>query len=273
MNRVMNIIREFMPARAVIVIALVVFVAGCATTGINKGQVNIISSDEEVRMGQDFSKEVEKQFEIYDNVEVSTYVQGVGQSIVKVCDRQDIEYHFAVIKKDDLNAFALPGGYIYIYSGLMKELDDESQLAGVLAHEVGHVTARHSTERLTAMYGYQLLINLILGDDPNFYASLVSNIFATGGFLAYSRANEYEADRLGARYAHAVGYDPRGMTELLGKLKGTEEREPSKLEELLATHPPTSERINRVNGIVAGLPGSEGTRNKETYQKIKGKLP
>ena len=261
------------PALIAAALLLFVLVAGCATTGINKGQFNIVSTAEEVQMGEGFSQEVAKEFEIYDNAEVAAYVDGVGQRIVKVSDRQDIDYHFAVINKDELNAFALPGGYIYIYTGLMKVLDDESQLAGVMAHEIGHVTARHATERLTTMYGYQLLTSLVLGEDPNFYANLVSNIFATGGFLAYSRSNEYEADRLGATYARAAGYDPRGMTELLGKLKSTGQREPSKLEELLATHPPTSNRIERVDAIVAGYPAGSGMRNREAYQKIKSKLP
>ena len=137
----------------VIVVSMAILAGGCATTGINSGQVNLISTPEEVQMGKEFSTEVESQFEIYENVEVTGYVQRVGNRLVQVCDRKDIEYHFSVINKDELNAFALPGGYIYIYTGLLSELDDEAQLAGVLAHEIGHVTSRHATERLTAMYG------------------------------------------------------------------------------------------------------------------------
>ena len=204
---------------------------------------------------------------------MTAYGQSVGDKVVRVCDRTDIEYHFAVIEKDEMNAFAMPGGYIYVYTGLMKDLEDEAQLAAVLAHEVGHVTARHSTERLTAIYGYQLLASLILGDDPNFWAGLVANIFSTTGMLAYSRKNEYEADRLGATYANAAGYDPDGMVELLTKFIDTERGEPSKLEEWLSTHPPSTERMERVRTIVAGLATEGELRNTSAYGRIKGMLP
>jgi predicted Zn-dependent protease len=256
------------------VLCVALFLFGCATTGINKGQLNIVTTEEEVRMGQELAVEVEKEFTIYRDPAVTAYVQSVGDRVARVSDRTDIEYRFAVIEKDELNAFAMPGGYIYIYTGLMKDLDDEAQLAAVLAHEVGHVTARHATERLTAIYGYQILAGLVLGENPNFWAGLVADVFSTTGMLAYSRQNEYEADRLGTAYAGAAGYDPRGMTDLLGKLAGMQEREPSKLEELLATHPPTSERLSRAESIVAGMRATGGTaRNEEAYRKIRESLP
>ncbi len=247
--------------------------SGCATTGINKGQINLIGTEEEVQMGKELSAEVEKEYTIYKNSEVAAYVQSVGDKVARVSDRTDIEYHFAVIEKDELNAFAMPGGYIYVYTGLMKNLEDEAQLAAVIAHEVGHVTARHSTERLTAIYGYQLLASLVLGDDPNFWAGLVSNIFSTTGMLAYSRSNEYEADRLGVTYANAAGYDPDGMVELLTKFIDTERGEPSKLEEWLSTHPPSTERMQRVRTIVTGLQAEGETRNTAAFARIKGMLP
>jgi predicted Zn-dependent protease len=255
------------------VLCTALLLSGCATTGINKGQINLIGTEEEVQMGQELSAEVAKEYTIYKNPEVAAYVQSVGDKVARVSDRTDIEYHFTVIEKDELNAFAMPGGYVYVYTGLMKNLDDEAQLAAVLAHEVGHVTARHSTERLTAIYGYQLLASLLLGDDPNFWAGLVSNIFSTTGMLAYSRSNEYEADRLGLTYANAAGYDPDGMVELLTKFIDTERGEPSKLEEWLSTHPPSTERMNRVKTMVAGLTAEGNLRNAAAYDKIKGKLP
>jgi len=225
-------------ARARRVVVLGVFAAAilpiifcaCATTGINRGQINIITSDEETKMGLEMSAEVAKQYEVYNSAAVTAYVQNVGSKIVQHCDRKDIQYHFAVIKKDELNAFALPGGYIYVYTGLMKDIDDESQLAAVIAHEVGHVTARHATERLSAMYGYQFIVNLVLGENPNAYAKLIADMTSATGFLKYSRSNEYEADQLGAKYLYATGYDPNGMIELMGKLKTVETREPSQLE-------------------------------------------
>ncbi len=261
-------------ARWTVIMILAVAVVGCATSGINKGQLNLVTSTEEVAMGQEFATEIETQFEVYDDAELTAYVQSVGGRIAAVCHRQDIDYHFAVIRSDEMNAFALPGGFIYVYTGLMKVLDNEAQLAAVLAHEVGHVTARHSTERLTAMYGTQIAVSLLLGQNPEEYKVLIANIFSTTGFLAYSRANEYEADRLGTTYTSLAGYDPEGMAELLGKFVDTEEREPLKLEEWLSTHPPARDRIGKVDILAASLPmAGVGDRNAARYTTMKARLP
>ena len=218
--------------------------------------------------------EVAKQYELYDNAAVTAYVQGVGDRIARVCDRREIAYHIAVVRKDEVNAFALPGGYIYIYTGLMKDIDDEAQLASVIAHEIAHVTARHATERLTKMYGAELFLGIVFGKDPGLLGTIVKEIGTPIGFLAYSRANEYEADDLGARYLAAAGYDAKGMVELLGKLNGLEKSEPGKFETWLMTHPPTSERLARVEAKIAALPKSANpTRNAAVYAKIKAQLP
>ena len=255
-------------------VVLAAVLVGCATSGINKGDINLISSAEEVAMGQEFAAEIETQFEIYGDPGVTAYVQSVGDRVSVISHRNDIQYHFAVIEKDEMNAFALPGGYIYIYTGLMKVLDNEAQLAAVLAHEVGHVTARHATERLTAMYGAQIAMALLLGNNPQEYQVLIANIFTTTGFLAYSRANEFEADRLGTSYTSLAGYDPEGMAELLGKFVDTEEREPSKLEEWLSTHPPSRDRIQKVEILAASLPmAGVGERNASRYAEIRATLP
>jgi predicted Zn-dependent protease len=261
--------------RGVLAASLVtLMLGGCATTGINKGQMNIISSDEEVKMGQELSVEVAKQYKVYDNTAVTAYVQGVGDRIARVCDRQEITYHIAVVDKNEVNAFALPGGYIYVYTGLMKDIDDEAQLASVIAHEIAHVTARHAAERLTKMYGTEFFLGLVFGKNPGLLGKIVKDIGTPIGFLAYSRADEYEADELGARYLDAAGYDPNGMVELLGKLKGLEKSEPGKFETWLMTHPPTGERLARVEAAVAALPKSASpVRNAAAYAKIKAQLP
>jgi predicted Zn-dependent protease len=249
-------------------------VGGCATVGGVLGQIYIMPSDEEVKMGEGLSQEVAKQEKIYDNAAVTAYVQDVGGRIVKHCDRQDIAYHFAVIDKDEVNAFAMPGGYVYVYTGLMKDIDDEAELAAVLAHEVGHVVARHAAQRISAMYAADALQKAVLGENPGFFGKLFAGAMTTGGFLAYSRENEYEADQLGHKFMYAAGYDPKGMVDLLGKLQSGESREPTKFEEMLATHPATSERLARVEAMVAADPKlANPIRNKAEYTKIKAQLP
>ena len=247
---------------------------GCATTGINRGQMNIVSSDEEVKLGQELSVEVAKQYPIYNNAAVTAYVQAVGDKIAHTSDRKDIAYHFAVINQNAVNAFSLPGGYVYAYTELMKAAGDEAEFASVIAHEVAHVAARHSTERLTDEYGYQFISGLVLGGNPNATAKLITDLAATGGFLKYSRDDEYEADQLGAKYLHAAGYDPQAMVDFLGKLKALEANEPSKFEAWLMTHPTASERLARVKSEVAGFPKlANPARNAAAYAEIKAQLP
>lgn len=255
-----------------IIISFLLFIA-CATTGINRYQPNLFSTQQEVRMGEEFAREVERQERLLPDVQIQSYVDQIGQRIAAVSDRPDIKYHFKVIDKPgQVNAFSLPGGYVYLYSGLLKRVESEAELAGVLAHEIGHVAARHATERLTLMYGYRLGVSLLLGENPSEIAKLVSNLFGVGGLLAYSRRDEYEADRLGVRYASSAGYDPHGLLSFLKKLKEMEKREPSLLEQLLSTHPPTTERIKRVQEQIALLPQKDGKVNREEYLRMRRRL-
>ncbi len=247
---------------------------GCAATGINQGQVNVISSAEEVTLGQQMSVEVAKQYPIYNNAAVTAYVQAVGDKIVQSSDRKDIAYHFAIISKNQMNAFSLPGGYVYVYTELMKAAADEAEFASVVAHEVAHVAARHSTERLTQVYGYEFIAGLVLGRDPNATARVISDLAATGGFLKYGRDNEFEADLLGARYMHAAGYDKQAVVSFLERLKALETSAPSKVETWLMTHPPTSDRLAKVKTQVAGFtPLANPIRNAAAYAQIKAQLP
>jgi predicted Zn-dependent protease len=261
-------------ALGILAVFLPFAMGGCAATGINKGQMNIISSEEEVALGQQMSVEVAKQYPIYANAALTAYVQAVGDKIVQKSDRKDIAYHFAVINKSEMNAFSLPGGYVYVYTELMKTAADEAEFAAVVAHEVAHVAARHSTERLTQAYGYEFVAGLVLGRDPNAVGRIIADLAATGGFLKYGRDNEFEADLLGAKYLHAAGYDPQAMIGFLEKMKALEANSPSKVATWLMTHPSTSDRLARVKTQVAGFtPLANPVRNAAAYAQIKAQLP
>lgn len=230
-------------------------VLGLAFLLIGCVEINIFSRDEEVRLGWQLSQEVKRQYPILKHPELTGYVNQVGQRIVAVCDWRDIEYHFTVI--DDpkqINAFALPGGYIYVYTGLLRTAESEAELAAVLAHEVGHVVARHATKRLTKLYGYSFLMSLILGENPAQWQRIIADLFGTMGILKFSRDDEFEADRLGATYLYRAGYDPWAMLTFLQKLQGLEKQEPGRLKTLLSTHPPTRDRIRRVEELIRGWP-------------------
>ncbi len=234
---------------------------------------NIFSTDQEVNMGQEFSKEIEKQLTLLDNEEWQNYISEVGNKLVSVCDRQDIEYSFKIV--DDsatVNAFALPGGFIYLYSGLLKKADNEAEVAGVIAHEIGHVVGKHGMKKLTSIYGYQLVIALALGGDTRQVERMVTDVIVGAGMLKYGRSNEFEADRLGVNYSYAAGYDPSGLVTFFEKLSNLHNTQPSALEKMLSTHPMPEDRINNAKTIIASLPAKDLTSNAEKFLSMKKKL-
>lgn len=228
--------------------------AGCATTGVNKGDINLISVPQEIAMGEEFSKEIARTYPILDDPAITAYFQKIGESIARHSDWPDLKYHFQVVNTADVNAFAIPGGWIYVHRGLIERADNLSEVACVMAHEIGHVVARHGTEMLTKQYGIALVMQLVLGENPKLWQKIVADLFSTAGILAYSRKQEYEADDLGVQYAYRAGYDPNGMVTFFQKLLELQQREPSLLEVWFSTHPPTSERIERARANIAKLP-------------------
>jgi predicted Zn-dependent protease len=256
-------------------VCLLVALVGCVTTGPKgKKSLILISTSEEVEIGKQVSADVESKEKVLDDSVVQSYVDKVGQNLVKVCDRRDLNYTFKVLDSDEINAFACPGGFIYIYKGLMKTMDNEAQLAGVLGHEIAHVVARHSVKKLQQIYGVSLLIKVALGDKSDAVQQLVG---AAAGvvLLGYGRDNEFEADEYGTLYEGKAGHNPDGMAQLLGKFKALEQNPPNTLEKLLSTHPPTSERITRVDGYIREEFG-EGAKNlpygESEYGVIRARL-
>jgi|YelNatPaOPRAMG01_1025707.scaffolds.fasta_scaffold00014_86 predicted Zn-dependent protease len=241
-------------ARAFWILTLAaLWAAGCATTGVNKGDINLISVDQEIAMGQDFSREIAKTYPMLDDVEVTSYFQRLGERIARSSDWPDLQFHFQVVNTADVNAFAIPGGWVYVHRGLIERADNVSEVACVMAHEIGHVVARHGTETLTKQYGIAIVTQLVLGQNPKLWQKVVADLFTTAGILAYSRKQELEADDLGVRYAYRAGYDPNGMATFFEKLLQLQEREPTLLEVWFSTHPPTSQRIERVRAQIASL--------------------
>lgn len=254
---------------------LICTLAGCVTTG-PKGQKSLIliSTSQEVEIGKQVAADVESKEKVLADPTVQSYVDALGQKIVSVCDRKNLKYSFKVLDSDEINAFACPGGFVYVYKGLLKTIDNEAQLAGVLSHEVSHVVARHSVKRLQQIYGLNLLVQVALGNKSETVQGVVG---AAAGIvlLGYGRDNEFEADRYGVLYEGKAGHNPDGMVQLLGKFKAMETKPPGTIEKLLSTHPPTSERIAKVQKVITeefgesakGLPYGESQ-----YESIKGRL-
>lgn len=222
----------------------------CST--ITSGVTNLIVSDkDEVALGDKFKAEIladSDSFPVHNDQVIRNYVDSIGQVIANSQnDRRTIDYTFTVIDKDVINAFAIPGGHVFVYAGLIRSCRNEAELAGVIAHEVGHITKRHSMQRMVQMYGAQFLLDILLGDESNLtqvMAGLTTNL----ALLKYGRDNEFEADSLAVEYSILAGYNPRGMETfltLLGEKSGD-----AGILQLLSTHPATGDRVERVRDLV-----------------------
>jgi predicted Zn-dependent protease len=251
---------------------------GCAVSPITgKRELMLFSNAQEMELGKNADPDIRWQFGGgYRDAQLSAYVSGVGQSVAAVSHRSDIPYHFTVVDSSVLNAFALPGGYIYITRGLLARLGNEAQLASVLGHEIGHVTARHGVKRLQSTLGFSVLLAVIdqVASGGKNYQKWRGVIKTTSGVafatvsLGYSRKDEFQADELGSTYAHKSGYDPEGMIQLLEILKSLHDREPSAVEEFFMSHPRSSARIEAVRKQINQIPAEQpkGTLKQSEYK-------
>lgn len=252
---------------------LLALLVACATTGPGgKKSFIIIPTENEVEIGKQVVVDVEKEEKVLSNVQVQNYVNRVGQKIARVCDRRDIKYSFKVLDSEEINAFACPGGFIYVYKGLMKQLDNEAQLAAILAHEVSHVVARHSVQRLQIVYGYSILMEVALGDKMSQTARQLVDTAAGVILLGYGRENEYEADEYGILYAKKSGYNPNGMIQVFEKFKKMEGSPPNTFEKLLSSHPPAGDRINNGKQEIKKRGGTNLPYYETEYAAIKANL-
>ncbi len=233
--------------------------ASCATTGFGTVEKTaaevLISPEDENKLGLEFKNELEQKQKVvyYDDAAVVGYVRGVADKVIAFGkkDRPEVQWQVNVI--DDpktVNAFATPGGYLYVYSGLILAADNEAELAGVMAHETGHVVARHSARQMVDAYGLEAITSLVLGKNPGLLASLASAVGQKGFMLANSRSDETEADEYGVRYAAAAAYDPHGLVTFFDKLRKQEGNSPRFLA-ILSDHPATPDRIDHANAYIA----------------------
>jgi Zn-dependent protease with chaperone function len=220
------------------------------------GGLNFFSKDQEIKMGMGYAAEVEKQVPILRDQYVENYINDLGTRIARASRRPGIEYHFNVVNTADVNAFAVPGGFVYVNRGLLEKADNESEVAGVLAHEIGHVVGRHSTRQLSKQLltvGILTAASVAAGVKSDTAAQLIQQgggAFAFFTFMKYSRNMEREADLLGAHALYEAGYDPNSMLTFFEKLRQISGHDPGKFETFLSTHPSPAERIENIGGEI-----------------------
>jgi len=229
------------------------FAAGCATNPVTgQREFSLMSEDKEIQIGQEQDAQVRKEMGLYGDQALQQYVNDVGLRLASVSERPGLPWHFAIVDVPAINAFALPGGYIYITRGILPFLQDEAQLAGVLGHEIGHVNARHSARQYSRSTASS--IGLIVGSILVPQSRPFAELGETGlGLLMLKngRDDELEADSLGAKYAARAGWDPDGIPQMLTTLARIEEASDTKgIPNWMQTHPVAEDRAQRVQAAV-----------------------
>lgn len=230
----------------------ILLLAGCTTynPATNHNEFIFISTAQEVAMGKKAHQQLCSQYKMITGTPEAARLERIGQTVARVSDRQDFVYHFNLVESKELNAFTLPGGYIYFFTGLDSQLHTDDQIAAVLAHEIGHCAARHVVKRFQAALGYNWIGGLV--DEvlslrfPSIepVAVMSANTIAQLAMGSYSRHDEYEADRLGIKYLYLSGYDLNAMIQVFDILQRNTKRDHVPL--ILRTHPFLKDRIEAV---------------------------
>lgn len=247
---------------------------------------NIFSDKDDVELGKEMDKEIKADPSfpmLTGRADLKDYVSGIGNYILnnspKITKKNIYPYNFQIVNDTIVNAFCTPGGFVYVYTGLMKFLDNEATLAGVVAHEIAHAERRHVTQRLTAAYGVNILLGFILGGNPSLLSQIAANLFVGLAFLKNSREDEAEADYYSIQYLRTSKYYPGAITFFFDKIKEEQKKKgetPGGLDRLLSTHPLPNDRISDVNKWLSEIsPRPDPTKGLFTdeYQQMKQKLP
>lgn len=250
------------------ILLTILLLTGCATiynplTGKKELLYQGLDTNWEKEIGEKVSLDVEKQFSIISDIELNEKLESIGEKIASVSDRRDLKYTFKIINNKEINAFTIFGGHIYVFKGALDKISSDDELASLLAHEIGHVAARHLAKQLQSSMGYSVLSEIslrLLYKDKAPSAEIKQAMDAAYQVVAlgYSRKDEIEADRLGVRYTKLAGYDPNGMIMLLNRIDEESKSLPltSRLIQnitIIRSHPQIPERIKAVKKEIESL--------------------
>src|SRR2546423_2140088 len=241
---------------------------------VGKG-VNFYSLEKEIGLGKQLAQEVERQAKIIDDPIIAEYVNRVGQNLVRNSDAK-VPFTIKVLDSEEVNAFALPGGFFFVNSGLMLKAESEAELAGVMAHEIAHVAARHGTKQATKgeLINIASIPLIFMGGWTGYAIRQGAGLAIPLGFLKFSQSMESEADFLGLQYLYKSGYDPGAFVDFFEKIQSLEMKKPGTLSKVFSSHPPTSNRIknaqNEIQKILEAKP--EYVVNTSEFNDVKGRL-
>jgi predicted Zn-dependent protease len=241
---------------------------------VGKG-VNFYSLEKEIALGKQLAQEVERQAKIIDDPVIAEYVNRVGQNLVRNSDAK-VPFTIKVLDSEEVNAFALPGGFFFVNSGLMLKAESEAELAGVMAHEIAHVAARHGTKQATKgqIINYATIPLIFMGGWTGYAIRQGVSVAIPLGFLKFTQSMEAEADYLGLQYLYKSGYDPTAFVDFFEKIQSLEKKKPGTLAKIFSSHPPTDSRIksaqDEIQKILVAKP--EYVVNTSEFNDVKGRL-
>lgn len=249
-------------SRSLTSLLAVATLAGCMRSNFNlatqRQEYTLTSTDKEVEMGRKLARRVEQELKLVQDEPLQQNVRDIGERLAAVCDRKELVYHFAVVQDKDVNAFSLPGGYVFINEGLTKETANHDELAAVIAHEIAHIAARHAVKHYESDLGIQL-VQLATMVARQSQAAQGIGLASQAAQLAYARDDELEADRLGVKYMKAAGFKPTAMLTFLQKLRTVNQEKVNYLPRGIVrphyalTHPYVPERIRAVKEALYGV--------------------
>jgi len=237
--------------------------------------INFYSLEREIALGKQLAQEVERQAKVIDDPIIAEYVNRVGQNLVRNSDAK-VPFTIKVLDTEDVNAFALPGGFFFVNSGLILKADTEAELAGVMAHEIAHVAARHGTRQATKGDLIQIgtIPLMLMGGWTGYAIYQGAGLAIPMGFLAFTRANEREADFLGLQYLYKSGYDPLAFVDFFEKIETLEKKKPGSVAKVFSTHPMTDDRVKKAQDEIQTIlkPKPEYVVNTSEFNDVKGRL-
>lgn len=226
-------------------LVLLLVVGGCATFG----GANYVSLEEEWQLGRELETELARQLDLVNDPTLQRYVDDLGQRMIQQTNMRNLPWRFHVVRDPEINAFNVPGGLVYVNTGLLARAGGAAEFAGALAHEIGHGLERHGTQRLSQRQEAALVASILLGEDPGAVAQIATQVAAAGAFASFSREDEREADRIGVDLMAETGYDPEGLALLLERLL----REGGAGGGFFSSHPNPEERVLNVRELARSV--------------------
>src|SRR5579864_3372588 len=237
--------------------------------------INFYSLEKEIGLGKQLAQEVERQAKIIDDPVIAEYVNRVGQNLVRNSDAK-VPFTIKVIDTEEVNAFALPGGFFFVNSGLVLRAESEAELAGVMSHEIAHVAARHGTRQATRgeIAQFATIPLIFMGGWTGYGIQQAANVAIQIGFLSFSRGFESEADMLGLQYMYKSGYDPEAFVDFFEKIQSMEKKKPGTMSKVFSTHPMTEDRIRTAQKNIQELlkERPEYVVTTSEFNDVKGRL-